>query len=86
MMILSIITINFALKIIINTPVYHIQFIGEHGKILYEVDHVSEAQYVIKDSDPYVRVEIHCNDASVLYLNPVTRHESSNISDSRHPR
>jgi hypothetical protein len=64
------------LKIKVSESVFHVYFIGDHGKVKYEVDHVSEAQYVIDENDSYIRVEIHCNDASVLYLNPVTRQET----------
>jgi hypothetical protein len=71
------------LKIVVSESVNHIRFVGEQGIILSETDHVSDAQYVIKKQDAYVRVEIHCNNASVLYLNPVTRHEN-NIIEKQH--
>ncbi len=68
--------IGDSLVVKVSKPVYHIQYYGKGGELLKETDHVSEAGYTIKPSDPYVRVQIHCYDASMLYLNPVTRHES----------
>lgn len=67
----------------VSKPVYHIQFYGRRGELLKESDHVSEAGYRIRPTDPYVRVQVHCYDASMLYLNPVTRHETSVIVDQK---
>lgn len=69
------------LKIRVSETVKHIYFIGDHGKIKFEMDQVSEAKYVIEEKDSYIRVEIHCNDASVLYLNPVTRQETNQVEN-----
>jgi hypothetical protein len=74
------------LKIGVSNRVFHIRFVGEQGTILSEVDHVSDAQYVINANDSYVRVEIQCYDASVLYLNPVTRHMNRLIEKQISPQ
>jgi hypothetical protein len=68
--------IGDSLVVKVSKPVYHIQFYGRRGELLKETDHISEAGYTIRPTDPYVRVQVHCYDATMLYLNPVTRHES----------
>lgn len=60
-----------------------VRFIGQGGSVLKEVEKVSEATYEIKPEDRYVRTVMYFPDGTSLYLNPVTRHNSSNIEDVR---
>ncbi len=69
------------LKVEVSESVFHIYFVGDGGKIIHEIDHTSNAQYIVQKNDSYVRVEIHCYDSSVLYLNPVVRTENENVTN-----
>lgn len=60
-----------------------VQFIGQGGKILKEVDYVDEASYNIRPEDQYVRTVLYFVDGTALYLNPVTRHDSPDIIKQR---
>ncbi len=60
-----------------------VQFIGQGGKVRKTMDSVATAYYVIQPEDPYIRTRIDINGRHFLYLNPVTRHPSSAVSDCR---
>ena len=58
-------------------------FIGQDGDTLKTQQNVQTAFYVIQPEDTYVRTRIDLNDYQHIYLNPVTRHFSSIIIDTR---
>lgn len=60
-----------------------VAFIGQDGKTLKTQENVKTAFYVIQPEDTYVRTRIDLNDYQHIYLNPVTRHFSSIIIDTR---
>ena len=60
-----------------------VQFIGQDGKVLKTEENVATAWYVIHPEDPYVRTHINVNDLQHFYLNPVTRHLTSDVTDCR---
>ena len=60
-----------------------VKFIGQDGKVLKTEENVATAYYVIQTEDTYVRTRIDLNGRHFLYLNPVTRHPSSNLDDRR---
>lgn len=60
-----------------------IRFIGQNGTELKRVTDNSEATYILSATDTYVRTEITFADLSVMYLNPLTRHENAEISRQR---
>lgn len=60
-----------------------IKFIGQNGKELNSQKNQNSAHYVIKKDDNYVRTELTFKDGTILYLNPITRHESENIVKQR---
>ena len=60
-----------------------VQFIGQDGKVLKIEENTGTAYYVIQPEDHYVRTRININGRHFLYLNPVTRHPSSDVTDSR---
>ena len=60
-----------------------VKFIGQDGKVLKTVEKVATAHYVIQPEDHYIRTRIDLNGRQFLYLNPITRHPSSDISDKR---
>lgn len=67
-----------------SKPIYDIKFIGQEGKVLSQSKAKKKtALYVIKPEDNYVRTELKFKDGTTLYLNPITRHENSNITKQR---
>ena len=58
-------------------------FIGQSGDTLSTQNNVKTAVYVIQPNDTYVRTVININKIHILYLNPVTRHFSPTIIDTR---
>jgi hypothetical protein len=52
-----------------------IRFVGQNAKLLKLAKNSFQANYIIQPSDTYIRTEIHFQDKSVIYLNPVTRHK-----------
>ena len=66
-----------------SKPFAKIRFIGQNGVELDVQKYKRTGMYVIKPNDNYVRVELSFNDWTRLYLNPITRHESSEIVKQR---
>lgn len=60
-----------------------IKFIGQEGKELNSQKDKNSAYYVIQDEDNYVRTVLSFYDGTSLYLNPITRHESEEITKQR---
>lgn len=72
----------------VTKPFQKVEFIGQNGTVLKEenynkTDSVSMAYYDIQPSDLYVRTVLTFFDGSTMWLNPVTRHESSDIAKQR---
>ena len=65
-------------------PFANIKFIGQDGMVLMQTQtQTQSAYYVIQPEDTYVRAELKFKDGTILYLNPITRHESSEIVKQR---
>jgi hypothetical protein len=60
----------------LSMPFHKLFFIGQHGKVLKEAEHWHTTSYEIRETDPYVRVKVLFYDASMMYLNPITRSTS----------
>lgn len=60
-----------------------IKFIGQEGKELDIQKNSKTASYIIQPEDNYVRTELKFKDGTTLYLNPITRHENSNITKQK---
>ena len=65
-----------------SKPFSKIKFIGSKG-VLSEQKQMQKAYYVIQQEDDYVRTELNFKDGTTLYLNPITRHEDSDIVKQR---
>jgi hypothetical protein len=65
------------LKVAVNRQAKQIRFIGQGGALLDSVMYTNKAYYNLKDSDTYVRTEIHFKNRTVYYLNPVVRYDGS---------
>ena len=69
-------------------PIRKAEFVGQNGKVLKEENHkitdsIFGESYRIQPSDLYVRTVLTFFDGSTMWLNPVTRHESANITKQR---
>lgn len=58
------------------------KFIGRDGTLQTQTQ-TQTISYVIQPEDDYVRAELNFKDGTTLYLNPITRHESSDIVKQR---
>ncbi|MDP3444390.1 MAG: hypothetical protein Q8T08_16150, partial [Ignavibacteria bacterium] len=54
------------------------RFIGQNGNDLSIIEDSTKATYVLSPEDTYVRTEITFMNGAVMYLNPLTRHATSN--------
>ncbi len=52
-----------------------INFVGQEGIIRYTALDTTEASYIIRPEDTYIRAEFKFPDGSSIYLNPVVRYE-----------
>jgi len=62
-----------------------IQFTGQEGKILSTTCQASQARYVIKPGDRYVRATISFADGTELFLSPVFRYSVSPFAETSGP-
>lgn len=61
----------------VNNTATQFRFFGQDGLLLDSVLYAKEAYYVLKNTDPYVRTEIHFPNRTVYYLNPIIRYDGS---------
>ena len=66
-----------------SKPFTDVKFIGQGGTELNTQKDKTTAYYVIQTEDNYVRTELKFKDGTTLYLNPITRHESSDVVKQR---
>ncbi len=66
---------NDTLKVSVSAEAKEIRFIGQNAIVKQTVSDASEACYVIKNDDTYIRTEIEFNSGNTLYLNPLVRHQ-----------
>jgi hypothetical protein len=62
------------LRISLRDTFNKLDFIGQNGVHHHTVARNTTASYLLRDSDPYIRAEIHQN-TCVMYLNPVIRYD-----------
>lgn len=72
----------------VTKPIRKAEFIGQNGTVLKEENHAKEdivfnVSYQIQPSDQYVRTVLTFFDGTTMWLNPVTRHDSANITKQR---
>ncbi len=63
------------LIVAVNKMAEKFKFIGQGGALLDSSMNASEARYIIRESDSYVRTEIHFPNRTAYYLNPVIRYD-----------
>lgn len=77
---------DFAVSV--TKPIRKAEFIGQNGIVLKEENHTKEdtvfnVSYQIQPSDQYVRTVLTFFDGTTMWLNPITRHESPDITKQR---
>ena len=77
---------DFAVSV--TKPIRKAEFIGQNGIVLKEEHHTKEdtvfnVSYQIQPSDQYVRTVLTFFDGTTMWLNPITRHESPDITKQR---
>ena len=70
-------------SVVMSRKAKTIQFIGQNGRVLATAEKTDSASYVVKDSDTYIRTVCNYPDRTDVYLNPVTRQTSENVSIQR---
>lgn len=68
---------NNELTVKFNKHVDKIVFSADFGKIVKEVENVSQAVYNITDNESYIRVTAYFDNGSAMYFNPVMKSENS---------
>ena len=63
------------LKVSVAAEAKEIRLIGQNAIVKQTVSNVSEASYLIKKDDTYIRTEIEFKNGNTLYLNPLVRHQ-----------
>lgn len=63
------------LRVSVSDKAKEIRFIGQNAIVKQTVSNVSDAFYVIKKDDTYIRTEIEFDNGNTLYLNPLVRHQ-----------
>lgn len=63
------------IRVAVDKTAESIRFIGQGGKEMGRMEGVSEAWYVFRPEDTYIRPEIHFPDKNVFYFNPIVRYD-----------
>lgn len=56
-------------------PISQLRFIGQNGKVNDSLNDVNQGFYVFKSDDSYIRIEMYFDDGTIIYLNPLVRHQ-----------
>lgn len=67
--------INDTIFVEATKEVETLRFIGQNAKVKDSLSNVNQGVYVFKDDDSYIRVEMSFDDETVIYLNPIVRHQ-----------
>lgn len=67
------------IKVAVDKTAETFRFIGQGGVEKGRVEGRSEAWYIFKPEDTYIRTEVHFADKNVLHLNPVVRYDPPEI-------
>jgi len=73
------------IQMALSQKAVEIQFTGQKGKILSTTCQVSQARYVIKSGDRYVRATIIFADGTEIFLSPVFRYSVSPFAETSGP-
>ena len=77
---------NFTVSV--TKPIKNVKFIRQNGVIVQDDNHhkndsVYQASYAIQPTDEYIRTVLTFFDGTIMWLNPVTRHEDAQITKQR---
>lgn len=66
---------NDTLMVAVSAKAKEIRFVGQNAVVKQQVNDVSEAFYVFKKDDTYIRTEVEFENGNTLYLNSLVRHQ-----------
>ena len=72
----------------VSKPIKNVKFIGQNGTVLKEEKHekydkITCSSYTILPTDSYIRTVLTFFDGTTMWLNPITRQESAQITKQR---
>ncbi len=67
--------LNDTICIAVSDKAKEIRFIGQNAKVRQKLENVSEGIYQFQKDDTYIRAEIEFANGTILYLNPLVRHQ-----------
>ena len=67
--------INDSIYINLSKEAKEIRFIGQNGTIKKSLHNVNQGVYIFNKEDSYIRIEASFDDESVIYFNPIIRHQ-----------
>ncbi|MDR1459923.1 MAG: glycosyltransferase family 39 protein [Bacteroidales bacterium] len=70
-----------SLSVTLDAPVSVIRFIGQGGKVKDSATTTEFAQYIFRQTDTYIRIEIEDMDSNLYLFNPVVRTDSSFVTN-----
>ena len=71
----NLILINDTIFISASKTIKQLRFIGQNGIVKDSFCNVSQAFYVFEEDDTYIRTELHFDDETTIFLNPIVRHQ-----------
>jgi hypothetical protein len=70
------------LDIQLNKDVFIIRFVGQNGQVKDSATHTKSAQYILCQTDTYIRIEIEDADGNLYLFNPIVRTDDKFIINS----
>ncbi len=67
------------LSVALSDTVRSIKFIGQNGNVMKSADNSSNASYLFRKEDTYIRTEVLCRDSTIYYFNPVLRYDGKKL-------
>lgn len=71
----NLILINDTISVSATKTIKRLLFIGQDGIVKDSLYDVSQGFYVFQESDTYIRTELHFENETTIYLNPIIRHQ-----------
>ena len=66
---------NDTIVVEVSKEAKYLRFIGQNGVVKDSLSNVNKGIYVFRDNDSYIRVEMSFDDETMIFLNPIVRHQ-----------
>lgn len=66
---------NDSITIEASKEIKAVRFIGQGGMLKDSLSYSETACYIFKEDDTYIRTELYFDDETIIYLNPIVRHQ-----------